>query len=845
MAADAVDDTLFGRQTMIAGYEILGLLGRGAMGVVFQARQRGLRRVVALKMIRAGSQSSPDELARFRSEAVAVAELQHPNIVQLYEVGEVCGQPYFSLEYINGPSLARKINGTPQPPLEAARVVRALAQGMEVAHRRGIVHRDLKPANVLLTAEGEPKISDFGLVKRLEEDAGNTQSGSILGTPSYMAPEQAEGRIKDIGPRADVYAIGAILYELLTGRPPFRAASVLDTLHQVRTQEPIPPSQFQPNVPRDLETICLKCLQKDAAKRYATAADLSEDLRRFGAREPIMARPVGRAERLWRWCRRNPKVAALSAAVGLLVLAWTVTSTFLFRLARTNERAAVANAAKAIDNEVIARNNAETASRNAEQARANAALAKRRADAATVTARDAISQMIRLGEQVLRRIQSKHDPARAEAEWLRLRDDLTGMLMKELVPMAERIENQAVTSFAVAASHQQLGDLLRKFGQGEAARRQYQHGFDSLERIVHNQPVNDQARANLGVILLRLGDTALDLDGDAEQSRKDYNRAWDIQDQIARQPRSKQFTDVDNRRILANIELKMGIAELSLGHPAQARDWFRRALANRAAWTDAEPQNVSARSFLSETELWMGIVHTHLDEWPVAQSHFERAAGICDELSHRFPRAMSFRGDVATVRGEYGDALARIGKDAEAETALRQSLEGAKAVVAHDPDDIAQRSLLAIAHERLASVARRRGKLSEMEIAYRVALEIRRELAELEPANLPRQADLALALAHCGRRDEAARQADQLLRAAADRTALALPLARCFAACAAANSDEVIRHRDGSRMLDMLGAVIRNGYRDTFVLRTDPDLDPFRSDLAFKMLTDRVKPSSK
>ena len=301
-----IDDAIIDRPSMVAGYEILGVLGRGTMGVVYKARQRGLNRVVALKMIRAAEHSGPDELARFRGEAVALAELHHPNIVQIYEVGEDRGQPFFSLEYVDGGSLATKIGGVPQSPDEAAPLVEALAHAMESAHRLGIVHRDLKPANVLLTAAGEPKISDFGLVKRLADDAGQTQSGSILGSPGYMAPEQAEGRTREVGPLADVYGLGAILYHLLTGRPPFRAATVLDTLQQVRSQEPIPPSQFQPKLPRDLETICLKCLEKDPGKRYPTAGELAADLRRFGAGEPIRARPVGRVETAWRWARRIP-----------------------------------------------------------------------------------------------------------------------------------------------------------------------------------------------------------------------------------------------------------------------------------------------------------------------------------------------------------------------------------------------------------------------------------------------------------------------------------------------------------------------------------------------------------
>ncbi len=302
---------------IVPGYEILGELGRGGMGVVYKAKQVALNRVVALKMILGGAHAGPDELVRFRTEAEAVAQLQHPNIVQVYDVGECEGRPFFSLEFVEGGSLDQKLNRKAQKAKEAAALVEILARAMHSAHDKGIVHRDLKPANVLLTADGTPKIADFGLAKRLADDSGQTQSGSVMGTPSYMAPEQAAGRVEDMGPATDVYALGAILYDALTGRPPFKGATVVDTLNQVRNDEPMPPSRLQPRVPRDLETICLKCLQKSPRKRYVSAEALAEDLRRFLAGEPILARPMGRAERMWRWCRRNPLPTSLLFTVTL------------------------------------------------------------------------------------------------------------------------------------------------------------------------------------------------------------------------------------------------------------------------------------------------------------------------------------------------------------------------------------------------------------------------------------------------------------------------------------------------------------------------------------------------
>jgi len=309
---------------VVPGYEILETLGEGGMGLVYKARQVKLDRIVALKMIRDGGHARADTLARFRTEAEAIARLQHPSIVQVFEVGEYDGQPFLAMEFCPGGGLDRKLGGTPLSPRAAAALLETLAQAMEAAHRARVVHRDLKPANVLLSADSTPKISDFGLARKLDE-AGQTQTGAVMGTPSYMAPEQARGEVT-VGPAADVYALGAILYELLTGRPPFRGSTTHNTLQQVLTEDPASPRRQNPKVPRDLEAICLKCLEKEPARRYASAANLAEDLRRFSAGEAIQARPVGSLERLWRWCRRNPAVAASLLVVALALAGGTVVS---------------------------------------------------------------------------------------------------------------------------------------------------------------------------------------------------------------------------------------------------------------------------------------------------------------------------------------------------------------------------------------------------------------------------------------------------------------------------------------------------------------------------------------
>jgi len=325
---------------IVAGYEVLGELGRGGMGVVYLARQLRPHRLVALKMISAGANAGARELERFRREADAVAQFQHPHIVQVYEVGEQDGHPFFALEYVGGGSLDRYLAGTPQPPHAAAQLVERLAHAIHHAHGRGIIHRDLKPGNILLASGGltppdssrlpesgglrpplaelVPKITDFGLAKLLDAGAANpTQSGDVLGTPSYMAPEQV-GSTAQVGAATDVYGLGAILYELLTGRPPFRGETAVETIVQVQTVEPVSPGRLQPKCPRDLVTICLKCLRKQPSQRYASALELAEDLRRFLDGQPIRARPIGPLQQLLKWTRRQPGVAGLT---GLLLLA--------------------------------------------------------------------------------------------------------------------------------------------------------------------------------------------------------------------------------------------------------------------------------------------------------------------------------------------------------------------------------------------------------------------------------------------------------------------------------------------------------------------------------------------
>ena len=357
-------------------YELLEEIGRGGMGVVYKARQVSLNRIVALKMILAGQLASEADVQRFHTEAEAAANLDHPGIVPIHEVGVHQGQHYFSMGYVEGQSLAEMVREHPLPAKQSAAYLKAIAEAIHYAHQKGILHRDLKPSNVLIDRAGHPRITDFGLAKRVADDRGLTVSGQLLGTPSYMSPEQAAGKSRETGPRSDVYSLGALLYELLTGRPPFRAETPLETLRQVLDAEPAPPRLLNPTAPRDLETICLKCLEKDPRRRYASAQELGDELQRFLDGRPIQARPISAADRAWRWCRRNPGVAALTAALALALVIGTVISTGFAVRAHEEAKRSAASAFRE-------QKEAERSAHLAVKANDLAAQAKKEADRAT------------------------------------------------------------------------------------------------------------------------------------------------------------------------------------------------------------------------------------------------------------------------------------------------------------------------------------------------------------------------------------------------------------------------------------------------------------------------------
>jgi tetratricopeptide (TPR) repeat protein len=480
-----------------------------------------------------------------------MARLQHPNIAQIFEVGEHDGLPFFSLEFCPGGSLENKLRGTPLPPREAAALVETLARAVQAAHAKDVIHRDLKPANVLLAEDGTPKITDFGLARQLDDPSGQTQTGEVMGTPSYMAPEQAAGLTRQVGAAADVYALGAILYELLTGRPPFRAATVLETLEQVRGQEPVPVRQLQPKVPRDLETICLKCLQKDAHKRYAPAEALAADLRRFQAGRPIQARPVGQAERAWRWCRRNPVVAGLLTAVAatLLLGAGTATGLAVWALGERSRADQNAKTAHEREQDALAR-------------KAEAEDAKKRADDEAWRAEQEASSvynnlgMVYLYDKQLDKAKEAHDKAIAIRQ--RLIENGKG------TPELRRL---------LATSYQNLGNVHYQCHEPALAKEKYLKAVGILKELVTGHEGVLQYRINLGATTDNLGKLAW-ASGKYEEAID-----WHGQTIATLEPvLGEQDNDVDALRLLSDARRARAAALDQLGRPKEAVAEWDRAL---------------------------------------------------------------------------------------------------------------------------------------------------------------------------------------------------------------------------------------------------------------------------
>ena len=713
------DTTPIGTRRRFGDYELLEEIARGGMGVVYKARQIKANRTVALKMILAGQFASPADVQRFYSEAEAAANLDHPNIVPIYDVGQHDGQHYFSMGYVDGRSLAQVITNGPLGGRDAANLLAQVADAVHYANERGVIHRDLKPANVLLAGDGQPRVTDFGLAKRLEAGDGPTASGDILGTPSYMPPEQAMGRRDGIGPAVDVYSLGAILYCLVTGRPPFQAATVLDTLAQVTDQEPVSPRQLNPELDRDVETIALKCLQKEPARRYASAAELAAELRRYLSGESIRARPVGTAERTWRWCRRKPVIAslgAIAAALSLLVV---------LLLAVGYRREAVLR-------------------REAEAARTMADDNARQAEAQTLVALRTLESVVFDIQQELANVPAAHS----------VRQSLLDTAIDRLQEVARSLETAHSADLNLAVAHLELGDVFLTVGGSGGrdgtieAHRQYQRGNRVLRELSSTKPDEWLVQQNLSVSYERLGDTFRRL-GKPADAREAYEKGLEI----IRAQRDRNPANVVAQAGVASGLSKLGEVAWELGDVVGAIDSHTKSLDALQVLAELDPANVQYQRDMSVGYARLGKIRFWQADADSARDNYQKCLAIRQRLAQaESVTAANYQAqcDLSAAHRQLGNA--HIGSDVrQAQDHYQKGLERAQQAAESDPGNLNVRHYLAVAYGGAGEVCLRTGDVPAARENFRKELDLLTSLAERSPSDLSFQFELAVAHVHSGK----------------------------------------------------------------------------------------------
>jgi tetratricopeptide (TPR) repeat protein len=768
------------------------------MGVVYKARQVSLDRLVALKMILLAEYAGPRERARFQAEAEAVARLAHPHVVQIHEVGEHAGRPFFSLEFVPGGSLADRLAGTPLPARQAAALAQALARTMHAAHQRGIVHRDLKPANVLLAEDGTPKVTDFGLAKRLDAQAGATQSGAIVGTPSYMAPEQAGGKNREVGPAADVYALGAILYEMLTGRPPFKAQTPLDTLLQVLGDEPVPPCRLQPRTPRDLETICLRCLRKEPARRYASAGDLADDLGRFLEGRPVAARPAPRWERVLKWTRRRPAVAALAAAVlvvtavGLGLVAWKWREA---ERQRDRARARFQMARAAVDAfyvqlsenpdlrargleplrrrllesavgyfQTFAREEADDPEVRAEQGRALLRLGdlhrllgqNGQAEEALGRARDLFQGLADAHPHELAYQQDLARSLRSQGALYQLTgrlgqaEEALGQAHGLCHRLAQAHPDQPRCQEDLAETLLNLGSVRYKAGRLGLVEEGDRQARDLFGHLAQDHPEEPRYRRNLAHASFNLGVLYANTDrlGQAEQA---YQDALKLRRRLA----ADDPDEAQHQEDLAVVLQNLGALYLDLNRPDRAGPVLREALALKRRLAEAHPLVPGYRKSVADTLTDLANLESDTNHPDRACATIQEAVAIQERLVEANPEVVEYAADLAASYFNLGNYLTAAGKRAEAVQWYGRAVSRLEENLKRDPADADSRKILLKAHGWRAVLLARLGRGAEAEADLR-------EAAALFPDPPPRDVHVfrALARGYAGDHAAAAAAAD-------------------------------------------------------------------------------------
>ena len=853
----------------VGDYKILGLLGRGGMGVVYHAKHRKLGREVALKMILAGGHASPEQLQRFIIEAQAVAHLQHNNIVQIFEVSEEDGVPFFSLEYVDGQPLDVQLKYQLPEAIEAATLMETLARAMQYAHDHGIIHRDLKPANVLISKDGVPKVTDFGLAKKLDDadDSSSTRTGTIMGTPSYMSPEQARGEVHELGPATDQYSLGAMLYEFLTGKPPFLGAKPLETILQVVKEEPIPPRQLRPKCPADLETICLKALQKLPESRYGSCTELADDLKRFIVGEPILARPVGLPERVWRWCKRNPKIAIPSAAALVMMLLATTISTWSYFTVAAKNRTIATERDNAKTQETIAKVQEKLAKEQQALAESRERVARKQSKLALDSLQFVQTNIDSKLKVLPNTAELRIDLMKAMADkWKELEVKLTGDATDSTGEQGEAVATLMASQGRTAESLMQLGRVQEADDIYADLVQKAEHRLVVMEHV-------DAARFNLAYLCLQRSATQGKLSSDPQVPMELNRRAFEILENIKAHPKPKKYDpatddktpeqrEADRKALTDSINdvysqvlTTLGSAYMSLGELAQASQYFLKAYEQGEAilaairgkldfesMSEAEKDNLTAGRQLSldTSGLALAYIYLRLGRTEESIKRYEAAIASRREIVARRPKMAMLQSALAGFLGNYGNAYLWLDRPEDAKPLLEESLERTEALHAEDPKNAKYSSDLATTHYRMGTLLDISGDTPGAAKHFESCKTLRKEAVKLSPNDSNKQ-KLMLALGRCGDMEAALVLINEFGANTARNGELHLERARALAQLSRHVSDEQVKSKMIGLALDALVRSIQEGYSDPFRVQAEQDLDPLHAEPRFNELIDSMQ----
>jgi tetratricopeptide (TPR) repeat protein/tRNA A-37 threonylcarbamoyl transferase component Bud32 len=837
----------------IGDYETISVLGQGGMGVVYKARQMSLNRLVALKMIRNAEFAGEDQVRRFQNEAEAVATLDHPGIVPIYEVGTYEDQRYFSMKLVEGKGLDKKLEELSKDPRLASRMVVEVAEAVHHAHQRGILHRDLKPANILIDKQGHSHVTDFGLAKRIEDDAGLTLSGAIMGTPSYMAPEQAAGQTARVTTASDVYGLGAILYAALTGRAPFAGDSVMNTLDQVRNSPPLVPTRLNPNLPRDLEVICLKCLEKDPRHRYASAQELADDLNRWLRGEPIAARPVGSLVRVKMWAKRKPAMAGLSAALILASIAGVVGVTLQWReavsqrnqardardLAVREEQAArkaESEAKSARDRAVESETKAVTSEKGAVAARA---LAEQNAQVAGMQATLALNTIQDLVSQVQKGLQG---PGLFD-----LKAGLLDSALKRIDGVAGIYEKSTSKEATTAAALMELGKIYRQLGQTKKAFQVYQKCLGITKERVKIKNYSDPSRQNLANTYFELAFCTEELNRDMKATLSYNQEGLKLYEDIYNKPKLDDFP-LDRKIVragLAEAYTRVGVTQYRMGELTDALANYRKAFNLRHELAEEQPDNPRFKQDLTYSLMALAEANFRLGDRALADQYYQQALDQRQAMAKLKPDDLAIAKELGDVYYMIGEFKLRCGDLAAARRNLETSRDIRKDLVDREPRNVLLGRDLGLAYYRLGNLADIEKDAAAARGMYDASLKIRESLATISEGNDRRQTELMLALAHTGQTGRALELADRISAGPNVDREQRIFLASCYAQVARSTPAEKPEQVQTAlaKAVDAVRTAVREGFRDRVYLETEPDLEPIRNREDFRQLLTEIRAS--